>query len=73
MDMKRKSENELILNCIKSEGKNAYNQTLEEGIPVTVLRGNTICRIHPDGTKETLGEVKRSRCKVARTYSLKNG
>jgi len=60
-----------IIDCIKIEGRKAYEQTLRAGIPATVLRGNTICRIYPDGRKEALGEVKRSRCKVARTYTLK--
>ncbi len=73
--MKRKTVNEdaQIINCIKADGRNAYNRTLQEGIPVTILRGNTICRIYPDGRKESVGEVERSRCKVARTHTLKNG
>jgi hypothetical protein len=49
----------------------AYSQTLKAGIPVTVLRGKEICKVYPDGNKEVLGTVQHSKCKVAKTYSLK--
>lgn len=70
--MKRKIVNEdtRIIDRIKTDGRKAYEETLRAGIPVTILRGNTICRIYPDGRKETLGEVKQRRCKVARIYML---
>ncbi len=64
-------EETLILNCIKANGRKAYDQTLKAGIPVTILQGNTIYRVYPDGKKEVLKEVEPYSCKVAKTYTLK--
>ena len=60
-----------ILDGLKMNGRKAYDQTLKAGIAVTFLSGKSICRVYPDGNKEVLGEVERSKCKVAKIYTLK--
>ena len=65
-------EKDVILKGLRKYGRNAYNNTLAKGISVTVLRGNNICRIEPNGDVDIVGRVSQSKFKVSqKTYRLK--
>ncbi|MDP3684449.1 MAG: hypothetical protein Q8S01_11000 [Ignavibacteria bacterium] len=60
------------MNRLKKNGRNAYDQTLANGISVTVLRGNKICMVEPNGNISVISELGQTKFKVARqVYSLK--
>jgi hypothetical protein len=66
------NERELIMNGLRKNGRKAYDQTLANGISVTVLRGNKICKVEPNGNISVVSEVVQSKFKVAKqVYSLK--
>ena len=75
MTIKRKplgNEKEIIENGLRKNGRRAYDQTLANGISVTVLRGNKICKIEPNGNVSVISEVAQTKFKVTRqVYSLK--
>ena len=51
------TEDDVLRHALKKSGGIAYNTTLSEGISVTVLAGNNIQRIQPDGKKITIGRI----------------
>jgi len=66
------NEKEIIENSLRRNGRKAYDQTLAKGISVTVLRGNKICKIEPNGNISVISKVIQTKFKVARqVYNLK--
>jgi hypothetical protein len=59
-------EEESIRTGIKKYGRNAYEVTLSNGIAATVLEGNKIYKISPDGKRSVLAKVGKSGVKVTR-------
>ena len=60
------AEEESLRAGIKKYGRDAYKTTLSKGIAATVLEGNKICKISPDGKKTVLAQVRNSGVKVTR-------
>lgn len=54
----------IIEKALKAGGRNAYKYTRKQGFPVTVLRGNKICRIDSQGIVSVLSEVRQAEYKV---------
>ena len=49
----------------------SLRETLANGVPVTVLRGNKICRIEPYGNTTIVASVTQSKFKVSlKTFKL---
>lgn len=72
MNNKIKDEKDIIIEGLRKYGRKAYNVALANGVPVTILRGNKICRIDPNGSILVLGSVKQSKFKVSqKTFKLK--
>lgn len=68
----QKNEEDLILKGLRKYGRKAYNETLANGVPVTVLRGNKICRIEPNGNTIVVAKVSQTKYKVPqKTFKLK--
>jgi hypothetical protein len=61
-----KSEQELIFEGLRKHGRSAYNATLSKGIAVTVLKGNKICKIDPDGKVSIIARIDKPVVKVTR-------
>ena len=59
-------EEESIRTGIKKYGRDAYEVTLSNGIAATVLEGNKIYKISPDGKRSVLAKVGKSGVKVTR-------
>jgi hypothetical protein len=59
-------EEESIRTGIKKYGRDAYEVTLSNGIAATVLEGNKIYKISPDGKRSVLAKVSKSGVKVTR-------
>ena len=67
-----KTEQNIIIEGLRKYGRNAYNATLANGIPVTVLRGQNICRIEPNGNVSVIAKMEKITNKVLRkTFRLK--
>ncbi|MBQ8530351.1 MAG: hypothetical protein IJ430_04230 [Parabacteroides sp.] len=61
----------VITGALKAEGRSAYKNALAQGLPVTVLRGNNVCRIDPQGSLSIVSKTHQARYKVVkRKYSL---
>jgi hypothetical protein len=54
------SEEDVIRKAIHLSGSNAYNDTLSKGVAVTVLQGNTIERIEPDGKRTVVRKITKA-------------
>ncbi|HEY3370676.1 MAG TPA: hypothetical protein VGK10_07505 [Prolixibacteraceae bacterium] len=68
----QKTEREVIVDGLRKYGRKAYDETLANGIPVTVLRGNKICRIEPNGNTTIVAKVSQTKFKVSqKTFRLK--
>jgi len=65
--LKVRSEAEVLRHAIKTSGENAYHAALNHGVTVTVLNGDKIQRVHPDGKKETVGKISKTNKKVLPT------
>jgi len=65
--VKVKSEAEVLRHAIKISGEDAYHTALNLGVTVTVLHGDKIQRVHPDGKKETVGKISKINKKVLPT------
>lgn len=59
-----KSDSEILRHAMKKSGDNAYLSTLKAGISVTILKGNKIQRINPDGKKVTISTIDLSNKRV---------
>jgi hypothetical protein len=62
--MKSNSESDLLRHALKVSGSDAYRTALSKGVAVTVLEGENIQRIQPDGKKITLGKINKVNRKV---------
>ena len=57
--------------CIKIAGRQAYDVARAQGLPVTVLRGNNVCRIESEGKVSIVSKGRQAKYKVVkRKYSL---
>ena len=57
---------------LRKYGRKAYDETLANSVPVTVVRGNKICRIEPNGNTSILAIVSQTKFKVSqKTFRLK--
>jgi hypothetical protein len=66
------SEQDIIIEGLRKFGRNAYNATLANDVPVTVLQGKNICRIEPNGDVTVLVKMDKPAVKVSRkTFKLK--
>lgn len=67
----QKNEKDIILDGLRKYGRKAYDETLANGVPVTVLRGNKICRIEPNGNTTILASLTQTKFKVSqKTFKL---
>lgn len=67
-----KTEQNIIIEGLRKYGRNAYDATLANGIPVTVLRGQNICRIEPNGNVSVIAKMVKATTKFShKTFRLK--
>lgn len=67
-----KAEQDIIIEGLRKYGRSAYNATLANGVPATVLRGKNICRIEPNGEIYVVARLDKTRVKVStKTFRLK--
>ena len=59
----KKAEQDIIIEGLRKYGQSAYNDTLANGVPVTVLRGKNICRIEPNGDVSVVAKMKKKQYK----------
>lgn len=52
-------ENRIIAESVRRGSEEAIRQTLAAGVPVTIIRGNDIVEIHPDGSEKIVGVLAR--------------
>lgn len=57
---KPKAEIDELRKAIKTSGEDAYKAALKAGVTVTVLEGDKIQHIHPDGKKVTIGRISKT-------------
>jgi len=62
-----KTETDILRHAIKTSGENAYHSALKAGVSVTILHGNKIQRIDPDGKKVTISKIDLSKKKLLPT------
>ncbi len=58
------SETDKLRHALKLFGEDAYHSALKQGVTVTVLQGDKIQRVQPDGKKVTVGNIVKSTNKV---------
>lgn len=67
---KPKEERDIIAYIVKY-GRKAYERAREAGCAVTMVQGNKIYRVNPDGTKELITVIRQSRYKATKkVYSI---
>ena len=67
----QKNEKDVILDGLRKYGRKAYDESLANGVPVTILRGNKICRIEPNGNTTIVASVTQTKFKVSqKTFKL---
>ncbi len=59
--LKHISEEITIRRALDISGKRAYLSTLKKGVEVSVLEGDQIKKVSPDGTKVVVGHIKITR------------
>lgn len=65
-------EKDIILKGLRKYGRNAYDSALANGVSVTVLRGNSICRVEPNGDVAFVESVEQTKFKVSqKIFKLK--
>ena len=70
--VEHKSEQDIIIEGLRKNGRSAYDATLANGIPATVLKGKNICRIEPNGDVSVVAKIEKSMVKIAhKTFRLK--
>jgi len=68
----KKAEKDIIIEGLRRYGNRAYDATLANGVPATVLRGKNICRIEPNGDISIVVKMDKSRVKILhKTFRLK--
>ena len=65
--IRARSEVDVLRHAIKMSGEDAYHAALSRGVTVTVLQGDKIQRVQPDGKKVTVGKVAKTNKKVLAT------
>lgn len=50
-------EDRILAESARRGSEEAVRQTLAAGIPITILRGNEIVEIHPDGSEKVVKKV----------------
>jgi hypothetical protein len=65
--VKVRSEVDVLRYAIKMSGEDAYRSALSHGVTVTVLQGDKIQRVQPDGKKVTVGKIAKTNNKVLPT------
>lgn len=53
------SEADVLRHAIKVSGEDAFHEALQHGVTVTVLQGDKIQQVHPDGNKVTVGKIAK--------------
>ena len=67
-----KNEKDIIIEGLRIYGDSAYETTLASGISATVLRGEKICRIEPNGDVSIVARLTKTKKKVSnKSFSLK--
>jgi len=61
----QRDEKDIILKGLRKYGRRAYDAALANGVSVTVLRGNNICRIEPNGEVAKVAKVSQTKYKVS--------
>lgn len=69
--MKTKSEKDLINKALKASGNNAYLKTLRNGVAVTILRDNKVCKIGPDGETTVIANINMDVRKTIKSRTIK--
>jgi hypothetical protein len=62
--IKLNSESDVLRHALKVSGEDAYRTALSKGVTVTVLEGEKIQRIQPDGKKTTVGKINKTNKRV---------
>ena len=65
--VKTKTEVDVLRKAIKTSGEDAYRAALKAGVTVTILEGDKIQHIHPDGKRVTIGRIAKTNNKVLPT------
>jgi len=66
-----RAEQDIIIEGLRKYGSSAYDTTLANGIPATVLRGNNICRIEPNGKVSIIAKIMKTTTKVSnKTFKI---
>jgi len=55
---------------IEKHGRKAFKVTLENGVTATILKGNQICRISPDGSVAVVKKISKSKFKVFKSVFI---
>ena len=64
-------EKNIIVGALKTSGHEAYEATLKSGVPVTVLKGNNVCRVESDGKVRVVAKSRQAKFRVVkRKYIL---
>ena len=67
-----RAEQDIIIEGLRKYGRSAYDATLANGIPATVLRGKNICRVEPNGDVSIIAKMIKTTTKVShKTFKLK--
>ena len=67
-----RAEQDIIIEGLRKYGHSAYDATLANGIPATVLRGKNICRVEPNGDVSIIAKMMKTTTKVShKTFKLK--
>jgi len=67
-----RAEQDIIIEGLRKYGRSAYDATLANGIPATVLRGKNICRVEPNGDVSIIAKMMKTTTKVShKTFKLK--
>jgi len=59
-----RNEQEIIVDGLRKHGRKAYETALHNGVTVTVLRGNNICRVDPQGGVSVVARMEKTKVKV---------
>jgi len=64
-------EEDSLRTGIKKHGRDAFKNVLSKGITATVLEGNNICKVSPDGKNKIIAQVGDSGVRVShRTFKI---
>jgi len=67
-----RAEQDIIIEELRKYGRSAYDATLANGVPATVLKGKNICRIEPNGDVSVVARMEKNTIKAShKTFKLK--